>query len=202
MSSYPLPIVIHKYVPGKPTKAVGSRLAAHLKYNQYRTLGEQEAREDRSLFSAEGDQINRKDAVHDVMGHTSRSVNYHKLILSPGEHEHIDDFRQWTRDVMHDLEERKGVHLHWYAVVHAHQREHTNEPHVHLVLAGAGEDLESGKTQAIRIEKTDYAFLRQQGREHGNFTFYQEQEQLLHLLNEEDKTPLEYRIDRNLERSF
>ncbi len=202
MSSYPLPIVIHKYVPGKPTKAVGSCLAAHLKYNQYRALGEQETRQDRSLFSAENDHVNRKDAVHDVMNHTSRNVNYHKLILSPGEHEHIDDFQQWTREVMHDLEERKGVHLHWYAVVHAHQREHTNEPHVHLVLAGAGEDLESGKIQAIRIEKTDYAFLRQQGREHSNFTFYQEQERLLHLLNEEDKTPLEYRIDRDLERSF
>jgi len=103
---------------------------------------------------------------------------------------------------MHDLEERKGIHLHWYAVVHAHEREHTNEPHVHLVLAGAGEDLETGKTKAIRIEKTDYACLRQQGREYSNFAFYREQEQLLHLLNEEDKTPIEYGIDRDPERSF
>lgn len=87
-------------------------------------------------------------------------------------------------------------------MVHAHQREHTNEPHVHLVLAGAGEDLQTGKIKALRIEKADYAFLRQQGREHGNFAFYQKQEQLLHFLNDQDQTPLESGLDRDPERSF
>ena len=196
MSSYPLPIVIHKYVPGKPTKAVGSRLAAHFKYNQYRTLGEQEAREDRSLFSAESDQVNRKDAVHDVMSHTSRSVNYHKLILSPGEHEHIDDFRQWTRP-------RQRVVTHDGRVVDERVRDRLLRSPEGRLPHGGDEFLRHA--HGGRHEEFHHVaatVLRQQGREHSNFTFYQEQEQFLHLLNEQDQTPIEYGIDRDLERSF
>src|SRR5258708_5983320 len=154
--SQPLPVVKGKYMAGRPTKAAGSRLSAHVKYNQYRKLGEQETREDRFLFDQENDHVYRQDAVHDIMAHTSSKVLYHKIILSPGEHEHIDDFRQWTRDVMRNLEEQKGIHLHWYAVVQAHEREHTNEPHVHLVLAGAGEDLETSQMKLVRMDRNDY----------------------------------------------
>jgi hypothetical protein len=202
MLSYPLPFVKGRYVSGKPTKAVGIRLSAHLKYNQYRKLGAHETREDRRIFSQEQDHIHRKNAVDDIMSHTSSRVNYHKFILSPGEHERVEDFRQWTRDMMCDLQERKGIQLHWYAVVQAHEREHTNEPHVHLVLAGAGEDLNTGQMKLVRMDKNDYGFLREQGRERSNFQWYQEIEQQVEMLNGEDKTPVEYGIDRDLERSF
>src|ERR1700736_6669463 len=134
MASPSLPVVKGRYLSGRNVKAVGKQLAAHFKYAEYRKRGEHETREDRRLFSQELEHVDRKDAVDDVMSHTSSSVNYHKIIFSPGEHERVDDFRQWVREQMHDLEERKGVHLHWYGVVHAHEREQTSEPHVHVVL--------------------------------------------------------------------
>jgi hypothetical protein len=140
-----------------------------MKYNQYRSLSEKETPEDRHIFTQERDQIDRKEAIDDVMSHTSSAVNYHKMILSPGDEEHIDDYRQWTRDVMNDLEERKGVKLHWYAVEH----HNTDNPHVHVVLAGAGEDMKTGETKTVGMYKDDYQFLREQGREHSNHEFYQ-----------------------------
>ncbi len=173
MPTPPIPVVKGRYVSGKNAKA-GKHLAAHIKYAEYRKRGENETREDRSLFSQEHDHVDRKDAVHDIMSHTNSRVNYHKIIFSPGEHERIDDFRQWIRDQMSDLQERKGVHLHWCAVVHAHEREQTSEPHVHVVLAGAGEDVHTGEQKIVRMDRNDYAFLREQGREHSNYEFYHE----------------------------
>jgi hypothetical protein len=154
-----------------------------MKYAQHRKRGENETREDRHFFSQDNDHVDRKDAVNDIMAHTSSRVSYHKIIFSPGEHEHVDDFRQWIREQMHDLEERKGVHLHWYAVVHTHERERTNEPHVHLALAGVGEDKLTGEQKIVRMDRLDYAFLREQGREHSNYTFYHELENALRDLD-------------------
>lgn len=186
MATHPLPIMRGRYVKGQGTrKAIGHRLAAHLKYNEYRKLGEQETREDRYIFSQDNDHVQRRAAVDDVMSHINGWVSYHKVILSPGEHEHIADFRQWTREIMNDLQDRKGVQLHWYAVVQAHPREHTNEPHVHLVLAGSGED-PTGNMRAVRMDSPDYTFLREQGREHSNFDFYQALEQELRELERAD----------------
>jgi hypothetical protein len=184
----PIPVIRGKYVPGykeKP-KARGYKLAAHFKYIQHRPLGEKETREDRFIFSEECDHIERKEALDDVMRHSSHSVNYHKIILSPADHEHIDDYRQWTRDVMNDLQTRKGVELHWYAVVHAHPRENTDTPHVHVVLAGAGEDRETGQMKTVRIDAPDYQYLREQGREHSNFEFYRTLDKEMQELSTED----------------
>lgn len=184
--SSPLPVVKGRYVASRNTKAVGKQLSAHFKYTEYRKHGAHETREDRFLFSQEHDHIERKDAVNDVMTHTSRSVNYHKIIFSPGEHERVEDFRQWIRDQMHDLEERKGIHLHWYAVIHAHERERTSEPHVHVVLAGAGEDEHTGEQTTVRMDRDDYAFLRERGREQGNYAFYHELETTVRDLDRYD----------------
>lgn len=198
MASQTFPVIKGRYVAGRPTKAVGAKLSNHMKYMQYRPRSEQETREDRFLFSQESDHVARKDAVDDVMQHTSRSVNYHSIILSPGEQEHIDDFRQWTRDVMRDLQEQKGVDLHWYAVVHAHERQNTDTPHVHVVLAGAGEDA-TGRLQTVCMDKADYQFLRAQGRERGNYAFYQELTHTMSELDHED-TILQEQQQRQEER--
>jgi hypothetical protein len=53
--------------------------------------------------------VNRRDAVNEVMEHTSTSVNYHKIVLSPSEEEPVHDWCEWTRQVMHDLEEAQGT---------------------------------------------------------------------------------------------
>lgn len=179
------PVIRGKFIKGGTRKATGSKLSAHLKYAEFRTLGDTETRQDRHLFDQERDHIDRKDAVDDVMAHTTKRVNYHSIILSPADHEHIDDYRQWTRDIMRDLEEKKGLSLHWYAVVQAHDRENVNTPHVHLVLAGTGED-ETGKTKMVGMFADDYDFLRTSGREHSNYEFYQQLRQQWNQLDQQD----------------
>ncbi|QBD80458.1 hypothetical protein EPA93_32595 [Ktedonosporobacter rubrisoli] len=194
MALPPLPVVKGRYVSGRNLQVARKHLSAHLKYAQYRKRGEHESKEDRYLFSQDHDRVDRKEAVQEVMEHTSRSVSYHKIIFSPSEQERIEDFRQWVRDQMRELQERKGVRLHWYALVHAHDREQTNEPHVHVVLAGAGEDVQTGERTTVRMEKEDYAFLREQGREQGNFVFYHELETAVQNLDAHDTLGHEHPI--------
>ncbi len=93
---------------------------------------------------------------------------------------------------MDDLQEKKGVELHWYGVVHAHARENTDTPHVHVVLAGAGEDRESGAMKTVRMDAPDYQYLREQGREHSNFAFYRDLEKEMQELSQEDPVLKEF----------
>lgn len=93
------------------------------------------------------------------MKHAHRQVAYHEIVLSPGEDEPITDWHKWTRGVMDDLEKMQGRKLHWYAVKY----DNTDNPPVHVVLAGAGEHLETGNREAVRMSRSDYALLRQSG---------------------------------------
>ena len=103
------------FVKGNP-QASQSRLIAHLKYIEHRSKTENEGRDDRRIFNKDQDGVLRRDAVSDVMNHAHRQVAYHKIVLSPGQDEHIADWREWTRGVMDDLEKKQGRELHWYAV--------------------------------------------------------------------------------------
>ena len=160
----------------------GARCAAQMKYLEYRSLGENETREDRHIFSGESDHVGRREAVDDVMSHTSTAVNYHKIVLSPGENEPVEDYRVWAREVMNDLEERQEKELHWYGVVH----DNTDNPHVHIVLAGAGEDKETGELEPVKLYADDYEFLRESGREHSEHDFYQQIEETVEELERQD----------------
>ncbi len=170
------------YVRGN-RKAAGKRLAAHFKYIEYRSPGEMESRASRSIFNKEEDRVSRKEAVDDVMSHTSSAVNFHKLMLSPGRDEPIDDWKEWTRDVMHDLEQHVGKDLHWYAVEH----HNTDHPHVHVVVAGAGENHSTGKTEPVKLYSHDYHFLRESGRDHSGYDFYRELDQINRDLDTQDR---------------
>jgi type IV secretory pathway VirD2 relaxase len=132
----------------------------------------------------------RLDAVSDVMHHTHSQVAYHKIVLSPGEDEHIADWRAWTRGVMDDLEKMQGRELHWYAVKH----DNTDNPHVHVVLAGAGDNQISGKREAVKMYRSDYELLRQSGTDRSDRDWYR---QLEERLKEEDQQD---RAERELER--
>ena len=157
------------FVKGKRT-AVRSRLVAHLKYVEHRLRDEQESREDRRLFSKEEDRVTRQQAVEDVMGHTSSGVAYHKIVLSPAEDEPIRDWKQWTREVMADLEERQGKELHWYAVQH----QNTDNPHVHVILAGAGEEPGAEKLKPVKLFAQDFQAMRESGQEHSEHEWYRQ----------------------------
>jgi type IV secretory pathway VirD2 relaxase len=156
------------YVRGN-RQAAAARLTSHMKYTEHRSRDlEQETRDDRRIFSKEEDVVSRKDAVEDVMEHTSTSVNYHKVILSPDQDEYIADWREWTRDVMQDLEESQGRELHWYAVKH----DNTDNPHVHVVIAGAGENLETGELEPVKLYTSDYQLMRESGHDHSDYEHY------------------------------
>jgi hypothetical protein len=213
MTSPSLPVVRGHYIAGKgkTRKQLGRKLSAHFKYLEYRKLGANETHEDRHIFNAESDRVERKGAVEDVLDHGNATVSNHHVVFSPAEYERIDDYRQWTRDQMRDLEERKGIALHWYAVVQAHPRENTDTPHVHVVLAGVGEEMQTGKRRMVRMTaQDDYLYLREQGREHGNYAFYHELDNALRDLDAQDtlgreqpeRTPESGRTPEQQERVF
>lgn len=102
-----------KYVRGGDRKAASSHLKAHFKYIEHRPRDPaQEMRDDRHLFSKDRNVVDRREAVNDVMEHSSTRVSYHKIVLSPTQDEPVLDWRQWTRDVMNDLEEVQNKELH------------------------------------------------------------------------------------------
>ncbi len=156
-------------------QAAAARLTSHMKYTEHRSReSERETRDDRRIFSRDEDVVSRKDAVNDIMEHTSTSVNYHKVVLSPGQDEPISDWREWTRDVMADLEESQGRELHWYAVKH----DNTDNPHVHVVIAGAGEN-QDGKLEPVKLYAQDYQLMRESGHEHSEYEHYHRIEELV-----------------------
>lgn len=173
------------YVRGN-RQAAQARLVSHFKYTEHRSRDtERETRDDRRIFSRDEDVVSRRDAVNDIMEHTSTSVNYHKLVLSPGEDEPIDDWRDWTREVMRDLEESQGRELHWYAVKH----DNTDNPHVHVVIAGAGENLESGKLEPVKLYTQDYQLLRESGHDHSDHEWYRQISELVKEYDQQEQTP-------------
>jgi len=162
--------------------SAASHLSSHLKYLEHRSRDEQESREDRFIFSKDDDHVSRRDAMDDVLEHTSHSVSYHKIVLSPGDDEPVQDWREWTREVMADLEAEQGIDLHWYAVHHSN----TEHEHVHLVVAGAGEDRETGHEEAVKLYPEDYQQLRESGHEHSDHDFYYRLEDLVKELDRQD----------------
>lgn len=173
-----------RYVKGGAANSAsaGGHLNSHLKYLEHRSRDEHESRDDRSIFSKEDDTVERRDAVNDVMEHTSHSVSYHKIVLAPSDDEPVQDWREWTREVMADLEDEQGKELHWYAVHHSN----TKHEHVHVVVAGAGEDRETGQEVAVKLYPEDYQRLRESGHEHSEYEFYFQLETALEELERQD----------------
>ncbi len=173
-----------RYVKGGAANSAsaGAHLNSHLKYLEHRSRDDRESREDRSIFSKEDDAVERREAVGDVMEHTSHSVSYHKIVLAPSDDEPVQDWREWTREVMADLADEQGKELHWYAVHHSN----TGHEHVHVVIAGAAEDRETGQEVAVKLYPEDYQRLRESGREHSEYEFYYRLETALHELERQD----------------
>lgn len=178
------------YVKGAGARG---RLNAHMKYTEHRSMSERETRDDRRIFDGEHDVVNRHDAVQDIMEHDHRNVAYHKIVLSPGKDEPVADWREWTREVMSDLQERQGKELHWYAVKH----DNTDNPHMHVVLAGSGENLETGKPEQVKMYADDYKFLRESGHEHSGHEQQREMNEWIREADERDAQELGVQSERH-----
>ncbi len=183
------------FVKGHPV-AAEARLVAHLKYIEHRSKTENENRDDRRIFDKDQDVVSRRDAACDVMNHAHRQVAYHKIVLSPGEAEHVADWREWTRGVMDDLEKKQGRELHWYAVYH----NNTDNPHVHVVLAGAGNNLENGNREAVKMYQKDYELLRQSGTDRSDRDWYRQIEERLKEEDRQDQAEIARDQERERER--
>src|SRR3989442_2795108 len=99
-----------RYVKGGAANSAsaGGHLTSHPKDLEHRSHDDHESRDDRSIFLKEDDTVERRDAVNDVMEHTSHSVRHHKILLAPSDDEPVQDWREWTREVMADLEDEQG----------------------------------------------------------------------------------------------
>lgn len=165
-------------------KATGSKLSAHLKYlehrpkdehDQQRAPDQRETREDRYIFNAESDHITRKEAVNDVIEHTHNRVAYHVMVLSPDPNEPVIDLREWTRDIMRDFAEQQGKEVHWYAVQHTNTADH---PHVHAVIAGAGEAPGKERLEPVTIFHQELDQLHESAFAHSDHELYQQLEEM------------------------
>lgn len=146
------------------------RLAKHLKYLEHRPHGEQETRASRHLFTAERDQVSRAAAVEAILANAHQSRAFYRIILSPdSREEEVTDWRDFTRRVLADYEERLGVPLVWVAAHHAN----TDHEHVHLVLSGGYRDAR-GALHLLRLDRADLAALRAISREHTEYDFRQQ----------------------------
>lgn len=163
-------IVKNRFVKRRPRQSpqqIRKLLNAHLKYIEYRSREAGETAASRALFDAEHDRVSREDALSDVLSHTTPGVSYHKLVLSPADDEPVTDWREWTREVMADLENHQDKHLHWYAVHH----DNTEHGHVHVIIAGQGEERGTDHPTQIGLygKLGDFEVLIQSGREHSDY---------------------------------
>lgn len=133
------------------------RLSGHLKYLEQGALAA-----GYGLFSASADKVTRRAALDDLLAHTSNRVQYHRLVLAPDTEARVPDLCAWTRAVLGDLADGQGRALHWYAMTH----QQVGQPHVHVVLAGAGERYDTGQCGPVRLGAAEYEQLAVSGRIH------------------------------------
>ena len=127
-----------------------------------------EAREERTLFGpldAIEDQAEARAILTAAIG---PKVVFHRLVLSPGPRAgvvRLIDLHTWTRLLLMDLGHDLGQRLVWVAAVHRN----TDDPHVHVLLAGAAERTHwpnKGKVLGVELRRVHYVpggFIRRRG---------------------------------------
>ena len=124
-----------------------------------------EAREERTLFDAHGDVADRATARAILTAAMGPRVVFHRLVLSPGRRAGVVrplDLRTWTRLLLMDLGHTRGQRLVWVAAVHRN----TDEPHIHVLLAGAAARTQwprAGQMVGVDLRPPHYALLRERG---------------------------------------
>ncbi len=146
-------VVKHSY-----TRSRGAARAA-VKYYQLRPRGEDE--EPRSVFSSSGN-VSRAEAISLINDHQHGNYVVHRITLSPSFDERPEDLVEMTCYAMSRWQQEREQALHWVAVIHRN----TDNPHVHVVIAGTGERHADGATRGVKITKEDYAILKEESRQY------------------------------------
>jgi len=151
-----------RYVPAGPWAARKiERQVKHL-VADYRAG---ETHEERTLFDAHGDVAGQAAARAILTAAIGPKVVFHRLVLSPGRRAgvvRLIDLRTWTRLLLMDLGHDLGQRLAWVAAVHRN----TDEPHIHVLLAGAAARTQwpnNGKVLGVTLLPPHYALLRERG---------------------------------------
>lgn len=146
-------ILRHSYTRNRDTAR------AALRYYQMRPRGDDEPT--RTLFSP-GGTVSRAEATRLIEAHQPTDGRYlaHRLMLSPGGEERPEDLRAMTYRAMRGLAREKGQELAWVAVEHRN----TDQPHVHILLAGGGE--RDGSVREVRLGRADHTRLKAEAAEY------------------------------------
>jgi len=154
-------VVIHGYISARdrqsrisgrsPRLVAVERALAHVKYIQHRP-GDDREPGGRKFFDDLEENLDGRALRKAIKATEDSRVVVHKLTLAP----EIDpvDKRLYTREVMHQLAADKGLDLTWMAVEHNNTAHH----HIHVVVLGKDK-----KGRSVRIERDDYAKLREWG---------------------------------------
>ncbi len=124
-----------------------------------------EAREERTLFGPLGAIADQAEARAILTAAIGPKVVFHRLVLSPGPRAgvvRLIDLHTWTRLLLMDLGHELGQRLVWVAAVHRN----TDDPHVHVLLAGAAERTQwphTGTIRGVELRTPQYALLRERG---------------------------------------
>jgi len=156
-----------RYVPAGPWAARKiARQVQHL-VADYRA-GERREAAGRAIFDAYGDVAGQAAARALLTAAIGPKVAFHRLVLSPGGRSGVArplDLRTWTRLLLMDLGHDLGQQLVWVAAVHRN----TDEPHVHVLLAGAAKRTHwphEGTVRGVELRRVHYVpggFIRQRG---------------------------------------
>jgi len=124
-----------------------------------------ERKEERVLFDAHGEVADRAAARALLAAAIGPMVAFHRLILSPGRRcglVRLIDLHTCTRLLLMDLGHALGQRLVWVAAAHRN----TDEPHIHVLLAGAAARTRwprEGTVVGVTLLPPHYALLRERG---------------------------------------
>lgn len=129
------------------------KASAHYYASRENERGE---REERETFSKERDDLGR-DEVDSHLDRADKEHEYHyRVTVSPGTDREAEgvDLKDYTREVMREVERQQRGHVSYIAVEHARDSAHTSHGHVHTVVSTDSkltrEDLEKLREHASR----------------------------------------------------
>lgn len=128
-----------------------SKAHAHIKYIEHRP-GRDKDQERRQFFSETRDQVSGAEIRERIDDQDRRQVVMHRIVLSPGHN--WTDLKEFTRETMEELSDRKGQKLEWYAIDHRN----TDHSHIHVCVMGKDRDGE-----IVKLKANDYRAIRATG---------------------------------------
>ena len=106
------------------------KATSHLKYIQ--RDGVDKDGEAGKIYNADHNEIDGKDFLNE----SREDRHQFRFIVSPEDANELEDLKEFTRDMMRQMESDLGTKLDWVAVDHFN----TDNPHTHLIVRGVDED--------------------------------------------------------------